>query len=675
MQYNEYMDKTSPTTARSLKQCLKKGTMRQRCRVSCLRTIGTVRRALLTWYRCHRSGSGFFPDFSPHVSSCGELSKAVRQFLSESSFCVSEEERMSFQSIKKLLPPSCKCQEAGFLTDLADRLTTEGGPLPPDYLHFVREVSSSLFPKGWDVGVYEHHCYQTSPPLSSTLESSRRQGGGMSGSFDQLDFLDAALSGDVDSMNNSALMMLVQSAGKPRPLTKFSSEQLLLKPLHKTIYDRLSLNKWLSRGEVTAEVLERAGFSQGRGFLTSGDYKSATDGLRIEVAEEILKAARRTSISCPSRVWDFALRSLRPSLFLDQRSYLLGEGFEPVIGQMMGSLLSFPLLCVQNYSAFRYAQFSFFNPTKVNLPLRRLFRKINAPLLINGDDILFQSDPAFSRFWTSFVGELGLTVELTKTSFSKSFGTINSCLVRWRSGKLLPISTLRLGMLREPKFPNCLPRSFDQFLANLPRHLRYSAGVEFFVWHRQILKRTHLAMSEIGFSGSLALRCAKRAGLLSVDVARARDFSLGRGSLPPEPSPHNIILDREDVTMIEEGFLGGELAQLNGYEMASFKWKLRGSFSYREQAVRYWMLLSRPGPGLQLPDRFTWSRLTHQVGWEFAEVRRRFLLRRDDTRSCPVFSSLVLLFREMEDDILPAYRPFPTSFVPYFDDKKCGTKV
>jgi len=435
-----------------------RGTPR-RCRVSQARTTDLVRRAAASWGAIFdKSVSGF----EPRVSSCADLASEVKKFLAECP-SDSESERMAWQSIKKLLPPSCSCRESGLLTAVAEGLSRPPRVLPRGYLAFVRETSRRFFSKGWD-SAYEGFCLSTSPPIKGTTECGRRDGGTCGYGGDQSLFL-AAVLGDVayEPPAGDGQLLVVQSAGKPRPLTKFSSEQLLLRPLHKTLYARLSRTPWLCRGDPTSDKLKRAGFSREKGVLVSGDYKSATDNLSIEVAEEILAAARRNSVFVPESVWRHAMSSLRPNLW----SLEHGIDFRVTTGQMMGSFLSFPLLCFQNFLAFRWA-------------CRRFKVEGRLPLMINGDDILFQSTECFARQWMSTVEDLGLEVERTKTSVSAEFGTLNSTLFVWKDEALTLKHTLRLGMLRSSDYPTSLGASFHSFLGDLSGPARFRAGLAFF---------------------------------------------------------------------------------------------------------------------------------------------------------------------------------------------------
>jgi len=479
---------------------------------------------------------------------------------------------MAFQSIKKLMPDSCRCMDSTLLRGVADGLQGSPCSLPPGYISFCRKVTSRLFPKGWDSGLYENECLSCSPSLSGTIDSNRKEGGSLGTDIDHSSFLDVVTGVQrFELPRPEAQLMVVQSAGKPRPLTKFSSESLVLKPLHKSIYNRLSQFRWLCRGDLDDRKLSRAGFSAKEGeTLVSGDYKGATDNLPIEVAEAILSELLKNAVCVPQDVRAYAMLILRPLVWNLEE----GLSFVPSVGQMMGSYLSFPLLCLQNYTAFSWAARS--EGIKVS----------EIPLLINGDDILYQSKPSFAPVWMSVVSQLGLEVERTKTSVDPSFGSLNSTLVRWVGVNLRVIPTFRFGMFRRADDVSSLPDTFRSFLRGRKSSLRFKAAREFFRWHLPVLRSTRLTLPELGFRGLLAWRM----GVLF-------DFPVHRSafSVPRLPKKHNVIFSSEKVTFVSEATLSAELKEMNGREMAAWKfgvsWRCVES-EYTSQCIRRCMALS-----------------------------------------------------------------------------------
>lgn len=474
---------------------------------------------------------------------------------------------MAFQSIKKLLPPSCKCMEAPLLEKIRSTLTRPPRSLPNGYYKYCRRVLERLFPKGWDAS-YPRQCASVAPPLSGCTEASRSNGGSSSLDYDQSLYLKSVLQGGFSPPTHLSEAIVVQSAGKPRPLSKFSGDALLLRPLHGALYDWISTKSWLCRGDPTAQVLSNAGFSeQLGGVLTSGDYASATDNLPIEIAELIIRVASRTSLFVPDSVWEFALRAVRPTLWYTSSDDV--HVFEVTTGQMMGSYLSFPLLCIQNYLAFRYAMVQ---AEVVN----------HGPLLINGDDILFQSSAEVAETWMRVVGDLGLEVERSKTSVSREFGTLNSTLFRWSKGALVVAPTLRFGMLRRSESPGGLGITFLKFLEGQPPRIRWVMGKEFFKWHVATMRSAgRISCDEFSFRGRLAWRISEMFKL---------NYDGERVTVPAVPAKHDVQVPPNLYTMMDRGCLSTELEELNGLEMVAWRWT--HEFNKRKQAVRWCLEMS-----------------------------------------------------------------------------------
>nr|QAB47442.1 putative RNA-dependent RNA polymerase [Combu positive-strand RNA mycovirus] len=607
----------------------------RRCRASMACTRRTVERAVTSWsqiFLCE------VPRFNPSMTDCSTLAREVKKYLAS---CPLEDERarLSFQSIKKLLPPSCKCMEKDLLVSLSSLLSSRARDLPSGYLRFVKKRVSKLFSKGWDSGFYSDACYGFSPSLSGTTDSSRREGGCLGVMNDQVSYLDAVLGRERYSFVTDGQLMVVQSAGKPRPLTKFHSSASLLSPLHDSIYNRLSKTRWLLRGEPNDDRLARAGFKEGYGLLVSGDYSSATDNLPLEVAEAILTVILENAVSVPPCVKEHALKSLRPNLWnLDY-----DIDFVVTRGQMMGAFLSFPLLCLQNWLAFEWA--------REECDLDRM------PLLINGDDILFQSiDRDFPGRWMDVVGKLGLVVERTKTSIADDFGTINSTLFKWDKGSLVNVPVFRFGMLRRSEVLSSLGSSFKSFVRGGSGDERFRAGRCFFSWHLGELKSVRLTPDELGFRGSLAFRLSRIFGLFRNELSVV--------PCPEYPSIHTIVASRDDVSMVKKDAMTEEIAVASSREMASWKWQTPFTSLLETAALQYALSLS----SIRRPTGPQWGSITaNEVRWggsllsppSFSWRRLRARYFRDfNTEKTVMVSDRVLLTTQVLDDhecVLPPY--------------------
>jgi len=510
------------------------------CRAFRQRTIGTVRQAINDW--------GYIFGLSPpewecaEEMSCLEVASSVKRLLS-SEVSTSWEEQFAFQSIKKILPDSCKCMESGLLDALVEKIRSPALRLPPNYLQFVRSQVRRLFPKGWDSD-YESYVRLTSPPLTSTTGSSRAKGGSLADlSGHHEEFLNGTLRNDgivPDELGGE--LLVVQSSGKPRPLTKFDPESLMLRPLHKMIYDRLSKQRWLLRGPPNLAACRKAGFKESKGGkLASGDYKSATDNLPIEVMEVALETILEYAFNLPAGLKKYAMKSCRPLLLFNDIE------FSPTRGQMMGSYLSFPFLCLQNYLAFQWSM--------------RATKK-NVPVLINGDDILFQAEDADIDRWMETVGRLGLEVEKTKTSVDAVNGSLNSTLLRWKDGELAIVPTLRFGSLRKTDQVNSLGRSYGNWLAGIEGQVRYRAGRVFFEHHLGALKNAAVLPASLGFRGLLAARLSKK---FRLHVLPAR-------TLPEYPTLHSTVYSRDAVLEVPVELLLDDMRKDACAELAAAKW-------------------------------------------------------------------------------------------------------
>jgi hypothetical protein len=309
--------------------------------------------------------------------------------------------------------------------------------------------------------------------------------------------------------------------------------------------------------------LKRAGFLYGQ-TLVSGDYRSATDNLPIEVAERVLEVARENASFIPPEIFSYAFRQLRPvvQVYSDGSRCMrhLEDEYTIRTGQLMGSLTSFPLLSVQNYAACTWA---------LRTGGCRKWWKI--PILINGDDVLMgldyqnRSDLMSMDHWVKTVGSVGLSVEETKTDISKDYGTINSTLLRWQEGLLVVDETFRFGRLREPDDPLTLGTTFLLWLvaARTPKQ-RFTAAFIFFKTHIGLFRRMGVCLSSLGFRGRLALRMQRVFGLAHHAPAE----------LPRLPAQHHVQIPNEFTIRVPKSDIPAEVSELSGLQMVAKKWEL-----------------------------------------------------------------------------------------------------
>nr|WEU70948.1 MAG: RNA-dependent RNA polymerase [Hangzhou narna-like virus 2] len=177
--------------------------------------------------------------------------------------------------------------------------------------------------------------------------------------------------------------------------------------------------------------------------FVSGDYSAATDNLGIHYTKTGMFASL------------YSLQNLRHNvLSSEDKKILQGVLFEHIIqyperygvptvvqsnGQLMGSPLSFPFLCACNLIAYKLSMEEFIGE-KIS------FRDL--PCLVNGDDILFRTNPDHYEVWKRHVDAIGFTLSVGKNYIHEKVLTINSTMFVYHNGNTLrKIDYCNFGLL------------------------------------------------------------------------------------------------------------------------------------------------------------------------------------------------------------------------------------
>ncbi len=233
-------------------------------------------------------------------------------------------------------------------------------------------------------------------------------------------------------------------------------------------------------GKRVADQVMEMGFLSFDGTpFVSGDYSAATDRLSMRATRVILNGLlkrvaldpelrKRLEVGLTSSVLDYST-TLAP--FKDKvpekllKKIPLPEKTQQTNGQLMGNILSFPILCLVNLAGYLLAND---HPDSPIYPVIYAAKKRghflrseldNLPVLINGDDILFQADRSTYQRWLSVIGELGLKVSVGKNYYTPLFFTINSELYT------------RTGFQTRPWWGG-----FETDLIRLRNEIRYEVG-------------------------------------------------------------------------------------------------------------------------------------------------------------------------------------------------------
>nr|WPR16831.1 MAG: RNA-dependent RNA polymerase [Moss associated botourmia-like virus 18] len=317
-------------------------------------------------------------------------------------------------SIKRNLPSGCSRHTPSVRKQWEASACSPPTPNSPGYLDFVRGTVSRLFPSGWDWN-YDSYVWNHLPNPTARAKPrsvADRLWRGRRGEFVSVCRDESDLSTDF-----TARYKEVQSAGKKRPLLIFSEEIDMLAPMHKLLYARLCKTDWLLCGPPTNERITSTCVNPRQ---TSVDLVAATDGLSHEVSNTILDALFFTSVSIPRSMRRLAYKSLRP-LFQDED----GIWKRVTHGQMMGSYLSFPLLCIHSYCAASWAARD----------------DETARFLVNGDDCVISS----RRDITMQDYPLGYRLNDDKTIRAGNVVEVNSTTFLKRGNKWREVRHLRRG--------------------------------------------------------------------------------------------------------------------------------------------------------------------------------------------------------------------------------------
>jgi hypothetical protein len=192
--------------------------------------------------------------------------------------------------------------------------------------------------------------------------------------------------------------------------------QQVLRPLQKHLHGILRRHPTFSligKPVSSEEVSKRFGgkLADNEMYL-SGDYKASTDRLHPRVSEYIARAlARRCKLRAEEE--ELFVRNLVVNVF-DHNGKHLPQKW----GQLMGSIISFPVLCLANAAMCRMS-------IEIDRQRKVSLREANG-LMINGDDVAFKTTMRGHGMWERCTAFAGLESSLGKTFLSRTFVQINS---------------------------------------------------------------------------------------------------------------------------------------------------------------------------------------------------------------------------------------------------------
>jgi hypothetical protein len=373
------------------------------------------------------------------------------------------------------------------LEKFMDNIEKVPGDVDPGFLEFCTAEIKKIFPKGWDRVLYPSACLSSTVSTNSCAERGRIGGGCRSWVLDNEmpdiscrdDYVERCLVLSKYRGVRPSRLVAVETGGKWRKITVPSGNLSVLKPLHQSIYNQLSKQKWLLRGKESANAFRDFLSLSGEVFV-SGDYESATDMLNSQVSKHCLAHILMRSRAVPPGISRMAMGSLSLPVRLRRDDGSVREVVQNS-GQMMGYLLSFPLLCLINYLTFKFAV-----PRDV-------------PLKINGDDIVFRSTRAEYEKWKAMVNKSGLILSVGKTMIDRRYFTLNSCLFEGRRKvvKGLPFvrSTALFPRSKDPEAVMGLSGRYRNFCPGFSGERRSRLRVWFLRLNRNLIDVTRRSLT------------------------------------------------------------------------------------------------------------------------------------------------------------------------------------
>lgn len=247
---------------------------------------------------------------------------------------------------------------------------------------------------------------------------------------------------------------------KVRTITKGPSfPYWVLKPFQKFLWSRLKDHPTfkLIGMPISEEIMEHIGELEEGQFYVSGDYSAATDNMKAWLSKYIMSSICKR-IGAPQWLTDLAIKALAQHILkyvdkVDGKTTVKFVNQEN--GQLMGSPVSFPILCLANAAI-------------CSIPLRsqkniRKVRLASLPILINGDDCGMRYTPRQYSYWKSLAAQAGLSPSVGKCYFRKEMIQLNSELFARMNGKFVRIPYLNFSLCQNRVAKGGALRSFGDF--------------------------------------------------------------------------------------------------------------------------------------------------------------------------------------------------------------------
>jgi hypothetical protein len=208
------------------------------------------------------------------------------------------------------------------------------------------------------------------------------------------------------------------------PAAPYYFSKPLQERLHSTLRN-MPCFRLIGRPVSPTDLIDIVDRREGKEWF-SGDYKASTDAISARLSREILS---RLTQGLPENDRQIYLQVLAPhhivypTVMVDGRKETVEE-VDQVNGQLMGSILSFPVLCLANLGLYLRATMEDVNvPTEI---LKKQVWKALTKVLVNGDDILYCATRKEYERHCELGKDVGLEMSVGKTYLHGRYANINS---------------------------------------------------------------------------------------------------------------------------------------------------------------------------------------------------------------------------------------------------------
>lgn len=219
----------------------------------------------------------------------------------------------------------------------------------------------------------------------------------------------------------------ILSGGKIRVITIDSYTDVKFSPINTFMFRCLTAEKWIVSGRTVDDWVDQF-TNELDGFLVSGDLQSATDTFSGDYARAVFLVLKETGVFTEEEYNRACAITTDASLEVDKKTFIT-----QLRGQLMGSVLSFPILCLVSLTAWAVAYGHAEEYLRCACPYKRKLLRDNWILGVNGDDIVFPAKD-FGASWIKGVRSVGGIVSRGKSLCSSRVFTLNSELW-WRDSE------------------------------------------------------------------------------------------------------------------------------------------------------------------------------------------------------------------------------------------------